>query len=204
MTEYILNQSIIKNTDFLKTALRNEKDTLLNSVKSFRGQLADGIKTLGKKWLKTQEYNIGDIVVLNQIVYICKVSNYNKNPIINRYYWQLYKLPFTQNEGKVKAYVLFKTDLTIIESYNVTSITEYTNMRYLINLTTDLGSEANILTSLIETDIDSKYITGTYLASSNQISLRCWGANETGLLTINDNNNIYICLIVYSTSNILH
>lgn len=208
MTEYDCDKLIGSKVDFLHLALRGSKETVLGMGKSFLGQIADGIKTPAKKWLNSQEYKEGDIVSLNNILYIALTNNINQNPLSMRFAWKIFKLPYTQNQGKVKAFCVFKTDLTILSSYNIAAITEATNSEYTITFTTPIVNPISIF-GLPESDLDEKlymssYVFTGYTKHAIRAKIVSTNLNQTSLSeSVADNNNRYITMIVYSSGDTL-
>jgi hypothetical protein len=206
MTEYTCDTVICQNADLLNQQLRNSKDTIINDTKSVLGILAQATQTPAKKWVLSAEYDEGDIVSLNNIVYIANKASVNKSPVIFRDFWQVFQLPNTQNMGKIKGYIIFKTDLTIIKSYNISSINEFSNSRYTINFITPIDSIAVATAGLIESVYDKKYILDIHGNTNLKVDIQILESDlyQTTMNYIVDTNDMIVSLIFFSNGTTLH
>lgn len=214
MTEYICDQQICSNADTLTALLRADLDDVINGNNSILKSLADATQVPAKKWIKTKQYRAGDIVGFGSKIYISKTDNINKNPLNYRQDWYLYQLPYTQDQAKIKAYVLFKTDLTIIKSYNIQLIEEYSNNLFRIYPITAIDPAPMLIPGIVESALDYNFLldTGTYSNYSYfDVQLKTTDLDQTqilGLVGSSDPaaliNNSYICVIAYSTGTTLN
>jgi hypothetical protein len=206
MTEYTCDKSVCENVDLLTLLLRYTKEQKVNGIKSVLGILAEGTQTPAKKWVMAGEYKVGDIVSLGNIIYIAVKDNINKSPIIYRDNWLIFKLPYTQNSSKIKAYVLYKTDGTILKSYNIASIVDNGDMKFTINFITNPGLPVICVPGIVESIYDYNYGLEVETSSiSTTIKVKTTNIDQTSLLNFTtDTNDLYISAIFYSTSDVLH
>lgn len=128
MIQYNVEKSIDDSTNTIFENLRIKSQERTNGIFSFEGVISQAIKTNAKKWLASQQYQIGDIVSYEGVIYIALQENSDKNPVNNSLIWQLQTIPFVSGFGKVKAGIVFQTDGTpagtiIHNSYNIANIT---------------------------------------------------------------------------------
>ena len=206
MTQDNCDRILCENGQILTDALRGSYESTVSGVNSVLKQLAEGTQSPGKKWVISAEYKIGDIISLNQVLYIAKKDNTGKSPAIYRTHWGVFKLPYSQNQGKVKAYCIFKTDGTIIKSMNFASVTEYSNSRFNFNFTDNITPHPVVAAAFVETSLDEDLILSVIKSETNRIQTQIVGVNidQTSLITnISDNDDRIITFICYSTSNVL-
>lgn len=135
MTEKEAQTLICNNNTLLSQLLKLDKSQSVNNVPSFLKKISEATKSQCKKWVNTAEYKAQDIISLNGIVYIAKTDNINKNPEIFKTDWIRIILPYANNLGKIKSYLVFKVNLdntvSIIKSYNIEYTTYITGNGYL-------------------------------------------------------------------------
>jgi len=206
MTEYECDTLICSSTDTLNKALRIAQDLTVDGINGVLTQIADASQLQAKKWIISGSYKLGDVVVLNGITYLAAADSQGKSPDIYRSIWNVYQLPYTQNEGKLKGYLVLKTDGTIIKSYNIASVTEYSNSRFLIYFTTPIDQQPICIAAPVETALTEMLHVSFEPLDASRAYLNIVGvsSDQTALLTaIADNNSRYIVAMFYGSGNVL-
>jgi len=123
MTEYECDKIICSNASNLNSLLRADLNSSVEGTKSVKTKIAEGTKTQCKKWVRTALYKKGDIIAVNQLLYVAQVDNSDKYPVYNQAEWTVLLLPYTANANKLKGYLIVKQNadgtFTILKSYNI-------------------------------------------------------------------------------------
>jgi hypothetical protein len=200
MTELSCDQYVCDKSALLNKLLRASDTDIVNGTKSVLSLFNQGQKAKGRKWLNTNQYSVGDIVTLNSFVYIALSGNTNKDPSVEKTIWKSLVLQNAQNMGKIKAYAVIMTDLTILKSYNISSLTQLTNTGIQFNFTTAIGTAAIACVGFPEAPLAYTYVTDTLQPTTTYI--RCTAkyidSVQKSINDFTDTNNIYMTLIVYS------
>lgn len=206
MVAYECKQLLCSNGQKATDALRADFDETVNGVNGILKQLGDSMQSPGKKWVTSSVYDIGDIVSLGQVLYIAKKVNNGKQPSVYRNDWAVFKLPFTQNQGKVKAYCIFKTDGTIIKSMNIRSVLEYTGSTFIFYFTNNVDTHPIVMPGLVESSLDEDLMLSIINVSNIKVHTKIVSVpNDQESITtrLADNDDRIITFICYSSGNVL-
>lgn len=175
MTENTCQELVCKDVDQLAAMLRADTYTKVNNKTSVRGKIASITKAAGKAWNEEVIYEQGDIITYSGYIFIARVANQRANPLIRVDAWRNIQNDLDSADNKIMAYCTFKSDLTIIDSYNVTSVTSGTSPDYLnVNITNFTTAEFSGAASVQTNDEAKKrYILNSqFYASAVRVYLK--------------------------------
>ena len=205
MTEYECDNILCKNGDTLTSLLRGSKEDEISGANSVLGQIADGTNKPGRKWLATVEYNAGDVVSVDNVIFIAKKYTVGKSPKTYKSDWALFQIPYAKAQGLIKAFCVFNGEGTVLQSYNIESLSvNDTYYQFDLTFNTEVNPHSIPICSLPETANDEKLICSVSKFDSDlvRINVKATDIDQTG--NVNDpkatfDSAVVITCIIYST-----